>query len=102
MAHIREYQDWVPPPRFNAEHINKLQELEWLIVQCNISAPGYYRGSPEWTATYNWSDFARAERRLFGADNYDFFIGSIQTLSGNCHKLDTQDFEVQNQSLKSN
>jgi hypothetical protein len=26
---IREYQDQVPPPQFDAEHVNKLQEFEW-------------------------------------------------------------------------
>jgi hypothetical protein len=36
MAHIRESQDQVSPPRFTAEHINKLQYFEWSIVQCNI------------------------------------------------------------------
>jgi hypothetical protein len=48
----------VPQPQFDAEHINKLQEFECLIVQHNTTAPNYYAGLPEWTEAYNQSDFA--------------------------------------------
>jgi hypothetical protein len=42
-----KYQDQVLPRIFDAEHINKLQQFEWSIVQCNITVPGDYNGSPK-------------------------------------------------------
>ncbi len=80
MANIGETQDQVSPPWFATEHINELQYFEWLIVQHNITAPCHYKGSPEWTAAYTQSNFGLTEKRLFGINNYDYFIGTIRTL----------------------
>ncbi len=88
----------MPQPQFDAEHINKLQEFECLIVQHNTTAPNYYAGLPEWTEAYNQSDFAWAEKRLFGADDYEFFIGKILGLSENHCNTDTE--ELIERSLK--
>jgi hypothetical protein len=99
---IREYQDRVPPPQFDAEHVNKLQEWVCLSVQLFsatlLPRTISYKVSPEWTEAYNQSGFAYTEGRLFGADNYKFFIGRIQTLSGNQCKPDTQAFQIELQS----
>jgi hypothetical protein len=70
-----KYQDQVLPRIFDAEHINKLQQFEWSIVQCNITVPGDYNGSPKRKKSYSQSGFANASKRLL--DNYKFFIGKI-------------------------
>jgi hypothetical protein len=68
----REYQQEVPPPRFNTEHAIKLQEFEWLLVQCYTPK----EASPTWTKAYNHSRFEHAEQRLVGVGNYEFYIGT--------------------------
>jgi hypothetical protein len=70
------------PPIFDTEHANKLQEFEWSVVQNNTSAPK--EDSPTWRmVSTSTSGFANAEKRLFGTDNYEFYIRTIQGISGN-------------------
>jgi hypothetical protein len=56
-------------------------EFEWSVVQNNTSAPK--EDSPIWTNMYIKSGFANAEKRLFGTNNYKFYIGTIQCILGN-------------------
>jgi hypothetical protein len=52
-------------------------------------------------AAYNQSKFGHNEKRLFGVNNYNYFIGTICTPSGNhCHKLEGLAFQNQNSQLK--
>jgi hypothetical protein len=83
-------QEVLPP--IDAEHAKNLEEFEWSVVQNNHVAPT--TDSPEWTRAYNSSGFANAEKRLFRRDNYRFFIGKIQHLSGFHKKSDTQDIQI--------
>jgi hypothetical protein len=94
-----KFQQEVLPPIFDAEHTQKLQEFEWSVIQNNHFAPT--TDSPSWTRAYNSLGLTNAEKRLFGTDNYRFFIRKILHLSGFHQKLDTQDFQVQDQSLES-
>jgi hypothetical protein len=98
---IKENQDWVSPPQFDAKHVNKLQEFELSIVQCNTTTLRVMK-VPQWLERYNLSGFAYAEGWLFGGDNYKFCIHQIQGLPGNHCKLDTQDFQIKLQSLELN
>jgi hypothetical protein len=63
-----------PQPIFDTECAIKLQEFEWLFVQCHIPK----EASPAWTKAYNCSGFANSEQRLFVVGNYKFYIGTIQ------------------------
>jgi hypothetical protein len=78
----KEYQQEVPPPIFDTECAIKLQEFEWLFVQCHIPK----EASPAWTKAYNCSGFANSEQRLFVVGNYKFYIRTIQGILGN-HKI---------------
>jgi hypothetical protein len=59
------------------------------------------------TKAYNRSRFANAEKRLFGEGNYEFYIRTIQGISGN-HQIMSMDtkgpkeFLQDGQSLESN
>jgi hypothetical protein len=82
----KEYQQEVPPPIFDTECAIKLQEFEWLFVQCHIPK----EASPAWTKAYNCSGFANSEQRLFVVGNYKFYIRTIQGILGN-HKIMSMD-----------
>jgi hypothetical protein len=99
----KEYQKEVPPTIFDTEHAIKRQEFEWSLVQCHTPK----EDSPMWTKEYNRSRFANAEQRLFGEGNYEFYIRTIQGISGNHQimSMDTKgpkDFLQDKQSLESN
>jgi hypothetical protein len=50
---------------------------------------------------HNQSNFGHTEKRLFGVNNYDYFIDTIWTPSGNHHhKLEALAFQNQNSHLK--
>jgi hypothetical protein len=67
-----EYQQEVTAPKFNTEHVIKLQEFEWSLVQHHHTESK--QTPPAWTRAYNGTGFTNAEKRLFGEGNYKFYI----------------------------
>jgi hypothetical protein len=52
-------------------------------------------------AAYNQSNFGHTEKRLFCVNNYNYFIGTIYTPSGNYHhEPEALAFQNQNSCLK--
>ncbi len=97
-----EFQQEVLPPIFDTECIN-FRSLSGQLFKTTYLP--HQEDSPMWTKAYNKSGLANAEQRLFGRDNYRFFIGTIQCLSGNHQIQGTQgpkDFQLDKQSLESN
>jgi hypothetical protein len=75
MPSIDEHQQEVKTAKFDTECVIKLQKFEWLLVYHHKgSLP---RATPTaWTSAYDSTGFARAERRLFGKANYEYYFGT--------------------------
>jgi hypothetical protein len=102
---MNKYQQEVRTAKFGTQCVIKLQKFEWLLVYCHQgSVP---RATPTaWTNAYDSTGFAKAERRLFGKANYQYYFGTARGLLGFHQITDPSilaltDFQLENSVLES-
>jgi hypothetical protein len=81
MSFVKEYQQEVRTAKFDTERVIKLQQFEWSLV-CHHESSVPTLTPTAWTSAYDRTGFAKAEMRLFGEANYQFYFGTAQGLSG--------------------
>jgi hypothetical protein len=75
MSFVKKYQQEVRTAKFDTQHAIKLQQFEWSLV-CHHESSVPTPTPTAWTSAYDKTGFAKAEKRLFGEANYQFYFGT--------------------------